>query len=168
MSNLRGFFVSVSAIATIATLGAVAGRLTAPPSSGDRSASIAMRELESRLSVRITESEQKIRAAIPTGCPSPSLAAPVLTPTETEKVVANSLPTPEDENSESSESIAAFDNVRNLLDTALTRGSWGEASRNTFRNTLHSVSPARQQELVDSLVLAINSGRLVPTAIPPI
>lgn len=166
MATLRVFFLSVTAVGAMASIGFAAGRSTAPRPSGAPDASIALRELESRLSTRIAESEQKITARMPIGCQSSALAPPAPTPPEK---ADSPPPSPEeDESRESSESIAAFDNARKLLDTALTRGSWGEASRDAFRNGLYGVSPARRQELMESLVLAINSGRLVPSAVPPI
>jgi hypothetical protein len=123
------------------------------------------------LSTRIAGIEQKITTTgyIGSQCPSVTpVTAPAERPSPAEKAIPDPSSTLEDEISESSVSIAAFDDARKLLDGAQARGSWGEANRDTFRNTLRSVTPARRQELVDSLVLAINSGRLVPTAIPPL
>jgi len=170
MGNWRGACLSVMAVGAIAAVGFISGRLTAPqpPRSREPSVSIALSEL----SARLAGIEQKVTSGVPIGCQSPSVVPAVPPaaerPTPAEKVVTDPPSTAEDERSESSASIAAFDSARTLLDGALARGSWGEATRDTFRNTLHSVSPARRQELVDSLVLAINSGKLVPTAIPPI
>ncbi|NOK34046.1 hypothetical protein HMI49_12665 [Corallococcus exercitus] len=83
--------------------------------------------------------KEELRAA--TSAPTPS--APEPRPPE---------PTPQ--------SVAAFNQGRGLVENAVATGRWSEAQRQELRSLLSQLTPEQRQEIIRTLVVSINSGKV--------
>lgn len=149
-------------------VGLVAARLTLRPEPVTRGVtSTQLSQAEGRLTARLGAMERKMMERGSEPC-SQLMPASVLRPIESSKVAANELENqvPSDD-AETPEGIAAFDEAQKMTANALASGHWGVTERTAFRRKLSLVSANRRMELLEGLSMALNTGKIKTSAIPP-
>jgi hypothetical protein len=152
-----------------------AGRASESRSQQSRTPDIssALDRLEQRMTRRIEESERRTLEAMPSEHRvlveriqggTPNDASPSASDNGSSREVAAEEPEP----APSPESMAAFEEAQKGLDQALARKTWDEQDRDALRANLNVLTDSQRFAVMDRLILAINQGKLNPTAIPPL
>ncbi len=91
---------------------------------------------------------EELRGAREAPQPSPSKAAPEA---ELEAEAAPEL---------SDEQLKNYDSARALVDGGLSRGVWTTADRTKLREVVQTLPPELNEEMLSSLIVAVNSGKV--------
>jgi hypothetical protein len=135
-----------------------------PESRGD---SIA--ELEQRLAERVERLDRRVATLKVTqeavGA-TPAVPPPQPAPPAPSALAAADA---EEEEFETPESIEAFDATQRLVDDAIaSRSPWDEARREAFRAKTRFLTRSQLQSVMSGLMVAINTGKLQVSALPPL
>lgn len=163
----RGLAALVVGLASAGVVGyLLAGRGTTRRSAPATSAAPPAAQLEAldRAALRAMLREELIalrgthQGGEPASLPAP--AAPTKVPDQAPaEATADFAPTAEQDQ--------RYESGRQLLDGALTRGTWTRDDGRAFRAVLASVTPEQRRELLAALLPALNEGRLAPTTQGP-